>query len=148
MRACVVDYQHVAHIDMRQLAVDGELVVVLAQIAGDVIRVCDRGSGLVGATRLTHDGDVVVGAIHGGADQVDRAGIDADIVLIDLLLVNGLGDQAAIGAHHKAAHLGADGNVAHACGNQNLVVGRMHSFADGVDVVCLLLGQIGDTHAA
>ena len=133
---------------MRQLAIDGELVVVLAQIARDVVRVCDGRCGLVGAARLAHHRNVVVGAIHGRADQVDGACVDADIVLVDLLLVDGLGDQAAVGAHHEAAHLGADGHVAHAGGNQDLVVGSVYPLADGVNVVGLLLGQIGDTNAA
>ena len=91
---------------------------------------------------------MVVGAIHGRADQVDGACVDTDIVLVDLLLMDGLGDQAAVGAHHKAAHLGADGHIVHAGGNQNLVVCRVHSLADGVNVVDLLLGQVGDADAA
>ena len=133
---------------MRQLAINGELVVVLAQIARNVVRVCDRRRGLVGATRLAHHRNVVVGAIHGRADQIDGACVDTDIVLVDLLLVDGLGHQAAVGAHHKATHLGANRHIAHAGGNQNLVVGRMHSFADGMDIVGLLLGQVGDADAA
>ena len=148
MRAGIVDHEHITHVDLRQLAIDGELVVVLAQIARNVVRVCDRSRGLVGATRLAHHRNVVVGAIHGRADQIDGACVDTDIVLVDLLLVDGLGDQAAVGAHHKAAHLGADGHIAHAGGNQDLVVGRVHSLADGVNVVGLLLGQIGDADAA
>ena len=91
---------------------------------------------------------MVVGAIHGRADQVDGACVDTDIVLVDLLLVDGLGDQATVGAHHKAAHLGADDHIAHAGGNHDLVVGRVHSLADGVNVVGLLLGQVGDADAA
>ena len=62
--------------------------------------------------------------------------------------MDGLGDQAAVGAHHKAAHLGADGHIAHAGRNQDLVVCRVHPLADGVNVVGLLLGQIGDADAA
>ena len=62
--------------------------------------------------------------------------------------MNGLGDQAPIGAHHKAAHLGTDRHIAHAGGSQNLVVGCVYTLADGVDVVRLLLGQVGDTHTA
>ena len=91
---------------------------------------------------------MVVSAIHGRADQIDGACVDTDIVLVDLLLVDGLGDQAAVGAHHKAAHLGADGHIAHAGRNQDLVVCRVHPLADGVNVVGLLLGQIGDADAA
>ena len=62
--------------------------------------------------------------------------------------MDGLGDQAAVGAHHKAAHLGADGHIAHAGGNQDLVVCRVYSLADGANVVGLLLGQVGDADAA
>ena len=91
---------------------------------------------------------MVVGTIHGGADQIDGACIDTDIVLVDLLLVDGLGDQAGVGAHHKAAHLGVDCHIAHACGDQDLVVCRVHSLADGVNVVGLLFGQVGDADAA
>ena len=91
---------------------------------------------------------MVVGAIHGGTNEIDGTCVHADIVLVDLLFVDGLGDQASVGAHHKAAHLGADCHIAHAGGNQNLVVGRVYTLADGVDVVGLLLGQVGDTHAA
>ena len=62
--------------------------------------------------------------------------------------MDGLGDQAAVGAHHKAAHLGADGHIAHAGRNQDLVVCRVYPLADGVNVVGLLFGQIGDADAA
>ena len=143
-----MDHEQVAHVDLRQLAVDGELIVVLAQVARDVVRVRDGGRGLVGATRLAHHRDVVVGTIHGGANQVDGTCVHADIVLVNLLFVDGLGDQTSVGAHHKAAHLGADRHIAHTGGNQNLVVGCVHALANGVDVVSLLLGQVGDTHAA
>ena len=94
---------------------------------------------------------MVVGAIHGRADQIDGACVDTDIVLVDLLLVDGLGDQAAVGAHHKAAHLGADGHVAHAGGNQgdtSSYAAGVYPLADGADVVGLLLGQVGDADAA
>ena len=148
MRAGIVDYKQVAHVDMRQLAIDGELVVVLAQIARDVVGVRDGRCGLVVATRLAHHRNVVVSAVHGRADQIDGACVDTDIVLVDLLLVDGFGDQAAVGPHHKAAHLGADGHIAHTGGNQDLVVGRVHPLADGVNVVGLLLGQVGDADTA
>ena len=148
MRAGIVDHEHITHVDMRQLAIDGELVVVLAQITRDVVGVRNGRCGLVGATRLAHYRNVVVGTIHSGTNEVDGACVHADIVLVNLLLVDGLGDQAAVGAHHKATHLGADGHIAHAGGNQDLVVCRVHSLADGVNVVSLLLGQIGDADAA
>ena len=148
MRAGIVDHKQVAHVDMRQLAVDGELVVVLAQIARDVVGVRDGRCGLVVATRLAHHRNVVVSAIHGRTNQIDGACVHADIVLVDLLLVDGLGDQASVGAHHKATHLGADRHIAHAGRNQDLVVCRVYSLADDANVVGLLLGQVGDADAA
>ena len=141
MRAGIVDHECITHVDLRQLTVDSELIVVLAQVARDVIRVRDRCCGLVRAARLSHHRNVVVGTIHSGTNEVDGACVHADIVLVNLLLVDGLGDQAAVGAHHKAAHLGADGHIAHAGRNQDLVVCRIHSLADGVNVVGLLLGR-------
>lgn len=98
MRAGIVDHKQVAHVDMRQLAIDGELVVVLAQIARDVVGVRDGRCGLVVATQLAHHRNVVVSAIHGRTNQIDGTGVHADIVLVDLLLVDGLGDQASVGA--------------------------------------------------
>ena len=83
---------------------------------------------------------MVVGAIHGRTDQIYGARINTDIVLVDLLFVDSLGDQAAVGPHHKATHLGADGHIAHTGGNKDFVVGRVHPLADGVNVVGLLLG--------
>ena len=148
MRAGVVDYKQVAHVDLRQLAVDGKLVVVLAQVTRDVVGVRNGRCDLVGATRLAHHRNVVVGTIHSGTNEVDGACVHADIVLVNLLLVDGLGDQASVGTHHKATHLGADCHIAHAGGDQNLVVGCVYALADGVDVVSLLLGQVGDTHTA
>ena len=91
---------------------------------------------------------MVVGAIHGRTDQIYGARINTDIVLVDLLFVDSLGDQAAVGPHHKATHLGADGHIAHTGGNKDFVVGRVHPLADGVNVVGLLLGQVGDTDTA
>ena len=62
--------------------------------------------------------------------------------------MDGLGNQASVGAHHKTAHFGADRHIAHTGGNQNLVVGCVYALANGVDVVRLLLGQVGDAHTA
>ena len=46
-------------LDLRQHAVNGELVAVLAQRAGDVVLV------VAGGVLLAHDGDVVVGPVDG-----------------------------------------------------------------------------------
>ena len=91
---------------------------------------------------------MVVGAVHGRTNEVDSACIDADIVLIDMLLVQGTRDQATVRAHHETAHLAEDGDVPHTRRDEHLLERPAHPFADSVDVVGLLLGAIGNANAA
>ena len=88
----------------------------------------------------------MIGAVHSRANEVACVGIYANVVLVDVLGVDGARDQAAIGAHHKAAHLSKDGYIVHARWNQDLLIGAANALADGAD--CLLFGTIGDAHAA
>ena len=52
---------------------------------------------------LAQHGDVVVSAVHGRAHQVGCAGIQTDVFLIDVLLVDGRGHQRAVGTGGEAA---------------------------------------------
>ena len=65
-----------------------------------------------------------------------------------MLLVDALGNQSAVRAKDKAAHLGVDGNIVHASRNKNLVVCLMHAFTDGHDVVRLLRRTVRNAYAA
>ena len=142
MRACVVDDEQVAHVDAGQRPVDGELVVVLAQAAGHVIDV------VAGRVLLAHDGDVMVRAVHGRAHEVRGAGVHADVFLIDVLVVQAAGDEHAVRGEHEAAQLRIDGHVAHARGDERLLIRAAHALADGRDVGRRLAGPVGDAHAA
>ena len=140
--AGVMDDQQVADLNFRQHPVNGELVVVFAQGAGDVVHV------VTGGVLLAHDGDVVVGPVHGGPHQVGSAGVHPDVVLVGLLLVEHPGDQMAVGGQHEAAQLGAQGDIPHAGGHQNLLVGPADPLTDDGDVVGGLIRAVGDAHAA
>ena len=142
MRARIVDIEQVAAIDLRQAAVNGELVVVLAQAANDVIDVIRR------SILLAQHGDVVVRAVHRRAHQVAGAGVHADVLLVGVLLVNRRGDERAVWAEHEAAQLGKDRDVAHARGHEHLLVGPAHALADDRDVVGGILRPVWDAHAA
>src|SRR5699024_3368682 len=113
--AGVVDIDQIPDVDPRQHPVHGELVVVLAQAAHHVVFV------VAGGVLLAQHRDVVVGAVHGRAHQVGGAGVQADVLLIDVLFVDGGGDQRAVGPGHEPAHLGKDGNVPHAGRDQDLL---------------------------
>ncbi len=102
---------------------------------------------VAGGVLLAQDAHVVVGAVDGGAHKVGGTGVHADVLLVDMLLVDGLGDEGAEGREHEAAHLGEDGDVAHACGHEDAVVGLVHAGADDGDVVLGLLGAVVDAHA-
>ena len=91
---------------------------------------------------------MVVGAVHGRPHQVGGAGVHADVLLVDVLFVDGPGHQMAIGPQHEPAQLRTDGHVAHPGGYQDLLIGPPHPFADGGDVVGGLLRPVGDAHAA
>ena len=116
MRAGIVDINVIADVNLRQIAVNGKLVVILAQTAGHVV-------GMI-AQRvfLAEHGDMVICAVHRRAHKVRRAGVQTGILLIGMLLVDALGNQSAVRAKDKAAHLGVDGNIVHAGRNKNLVV--------------------------
>ena len=111
-------------------------------------RTCHVIGVVAGSVLLAHDRDMMVGSVHGGPHQVRGAGVDPDIFLVDVFLMNGRRHQAAIGAHHEAAHLGIDRHIAHAGRNQNLLIYPADTLADGADVVGLLIGSVRNAHAA
>ena len=142
MRAGIVDIDVIADLDLGQVAVDGELVVVFAQAAGHIIGVVVQG------VFLAQHSDVVVRAVHRRAHQVGRAGVQTRIFLVGVLLVDALGHQRTVGPEDEAAHLGVDGHIAHARGDEHLVKRAVHAFADRHDVARLLARAVGDAHAA
>ena len=137
-----MDDDEVADVDFRQHAVDGEFVIVLAERARDVVFV------VAGRRFLAGDRDVVVGAVHRGAHEVRHAGVEADVVLVGLFLVDGRRDEPAGGAGDGAAALGEDRDVAEAGGNHELIVELVDALADLHEVERLLLGTVGNAEAA
>ena len=91
---------------------------------------------------------MVVGPIHGGPHQVGCAGVHPDVLLVDVLLVGGPGDQTAVGRQQEAAQLGADGHIPHPGGDQHLLIGAAHPLPDNGDVVGGLLRAVGHPYAA
>ena len=122
MRAGVMNHQQVTDLDFRQGAVDGELVVIFAQTADDVIDVVMRQAF------LPADGDVVVRAVHRRAHEVRGAGIHADVVLVGVLLVNHARDKPAHVAGHPAAEFGFQRDAAV---REDFLVYLADAFADG-----------------
>ena len=91
---------------------------------------------------------MVVGAVDGGTHEIPRAGIDADVVLVRVLLPNCPRDQATIRPRHKTAEFREEGDVAHACRHQDIFEFPTHSLADRLDIVRLLVRGIWNADAA
>ena len=103
---------------------------------------------VAGLVLFAHHGDMVVGPVHGRTHQVAGTGIHADVLLIDVLFVDGPGDQMSVRTGHEAAQLGIQGHVTHPGGHQHLLIGPADSLADDGDIIGRLLRTVGDPHAA
>ena len=137
-----MDINDIPDLDLGQHAVDGKLIIVLAQAAGDIVLM------VAGGVLLAQHGNMVVGAVHGRAHQVGGAGIHADVLLIDMLLMQHGRDKRTVGCQHKAAHLGENRHIAHTGGDQNFLKLFADTLADGCNVVAALVGAVGDAHTA
>ncbi len=137
-----MDDHHVSHLDAGKAALDGKLVVVLAQAPHHVIDMVQNG------VLLAQHRDMVVGAVHRRAHQVGGAGVQAHVLPVDVLQVEDRRDQVAVGGQHKPAQLRKDGHVSHAGALENPGVLLADPLADDGDVALGLLGPIVHTDAA
>ena len=97
---------------------------------------------------LADDDDMMVGAVHGGTHQVRHAGVEADVVLVGLFLMDGGGDEPAVGAGDGAAQLHGDGETVEARRDDDFLIGFMDAFADIFQVDRFFLRAVGDADAA
>ena len=137
-----MDVEVISHLNLRKLAVNGELVVVLAEGSGHIINL------VVWCVLFSKNGNLMVSAIHGRAHQIYRAGVHTNVFLIGMFLVDGLGYKSTVRSHNEASHLGIDGNISKSCRNQNLFVSRTNALTDGIDVVRGLVRTIRNSYAA
>ena len=136
MCAGIVNCDIVTDVNLRQHPVNGKFVVVLTQRTGHVILM------IAGFVLLAQYGDVMVRTIHGRTHQVHSAGIHTDVFLVCMLLMDDLGYQMSVRCHHVAAKLRINCNITHTGRYQNLLVYLAHAFADGPDIVRLLIRTI------
>ena len=139
MGARIVDQQQVAQLNLRKRTLPGKLIVVLAKTAGDIIDV------VRGPVPLAADGHMMISPVHGRAHQVDRAGVHADVIPVDLFFVHGMGHQPAAGAGHPAAQLRLDGDAAF---REDLFIDLPDALADSFQIRFLFLRPIGNADAA
>ncbi len=142
MRARIMNHEHVAILDFGQRTVNREFVVVLRTGPYHVVHVVAR------RVFLARHGNVVVGAIQRWTHEVRRTRIDADIFLVNMLVVDGRGNQAAVWTHHEAAHFRENRYIAHASRHEDLLIHAANAFTNRLNIVRLLAGLVRNAHAA
>ena len=142
MCAGVVDEEEVSDFHFRKHAVDREFIVVFAQGTCYVIFVVAR------LIFFSHHRDVVVSAVHCRPHQIDRAGITADVLFVDVFLMDGAGNESAVRSHHETAHFRVNCNIAHAGRNENFIVHFMYTLANHADVIAFLIRFVRNSDAA
>lgn len=90
----------------------------------------------------------MVSAVHGRAHKVRHAGVQADVIFIGLLFVDGGGHQIAVGTGDAAAQLHGQGQPREPGGDDDFLVGRLYSGGDAFHVHSVLLRPVGDADAA
>lgn len=139
---CVMDYKIIAHVDLRKLAVDRELIVVLTQGTGHIIGVVAR------CIFLAKDRDVMVSTIHSRTHQVYRTGIHADVLLVDMFLVDCLCNKVSIRGKHETAKLCEQADIAKSGRDKHLIEYLVYTFANLQDIIAFLIRCIRDTNTA
>ena len=142
MCAGVVDEEEVSDFHFRKHAVDRKFIVVLAQGACYVIFVIAR------LIFFSHHRDVVVSAVHCRSHQVDRACITADILFVNVFLMDCARNESAVRSHHETAHFRVNCNIAHAGRNENFIVHFMYTLANHADVIAFLIRFVRNSDAA
>ena len=142
MCACIVDKEQVALIDLRKHAVDCKLIVVLAEGTCHIVLV------VAGLVLFSHNRDMVVSAIHSRTHQVYRAGVNTDVLLVSVLLMDRSCHESAVRSQHEAAKLCEDRHVAHSCRNKNFLVNLSYALTDNLDIIRLLIRSVRDTDSA
>ena len=134
-----MDSDIISDVDLRQHPVDGKFIIVLAQGTCHIVLM------VAGLILLAQHGNMMVRSIHGGTHQVHGTGIHTDVFLVGMLLMNHLGHQMSVRRHHVSAKLCVNCHIAHTGRYQNLFVYLTHAFADGTDIVRLLIRTVRNT---
>ena len=138
MGSGIVDGDDIADLDLRDLPVDGELVVVFTEAAGHV------GGKFQQSVLFSKHGYVMICSVHGRAHQVRHRGIETDEGLVGLLAVQHGADKPSIGAGDDPAALHDDAELSKPRGGNPLFKVPFYSRRDILQVYRLLPGAVGD----
>jgi len=141
MGSRVMDDQEITHINGRQKAPDGKLVIVFTE--------CPHHVHHVGTAALLFsvDADVVIGTVYARPHEGGHAGIHTDVPAVCIFFVYGPCDQHAMGA----CHISSGFNVKFRCIPVFLferIICGLYLFSHGLDIKRGLIRRVGDAKPA
>ena len=134
-----MDHKVIAHIDLRQLTVNCKLITILAKASRHIIYM------ITWRIFLAKNRNMMVCTVDGRTHQVGRTCIHSDVLLVNMLLMDCLGNKTSIRSEHESSHLGVDCNIPHTCRNKNFIISFMNALTDHMDIVWLLVRCIRDS---
>src|SRR6056297_2134206 len=92
----IVDRQDISFFDAGKLALYRKLIVVFAQRTNNIVELISRFAF------FTDNVDMMIGVIHTRTHEGRHAGVNTNIVAIDVFMINRPSQQTTMGAGHKA----------------------------------------------
>ena len=137
-----MDHHQIALFHPRQPPIHRKLIVIFAQAARYIVQRIRR------CIPFAADMDMMISAVHGRPHQIGCTGIHPQIPLMDILFVDGPCDQPTLRPGHKSAQLRLDLYPGLGGITEHPDIFLPDPFTDPGDIRLLLIGMIGDAHAA
>ena len=138
----VMNDKIVANLNLWQHSVHCKFVIIFAERACDIILM------VTGRRLLAKHCDVMIGTVHRRSHQIDSAGINTNILLMGMFLMNGRCYQAAVRSHHITSQFCINRYISHTCRYKHLFINLANAFANHANIVRLLFRIVGNSDSA
>ena len=142
MCTCIVDNQKVPVVDFWKLPLNRKFVAVFAETSRNVVNMVFRKIFFSAHLNL------VVCSVHSGPHQICHGSVTADVLPVDVLLVDCLRYKPAVWTRNRSSALKADFHRIKTCGNNHIVVKFPDVFCNIVQIDFFLSGSVWDSDTA
>ena len=114
--------QVITLIYLRKFSVNCKFVIILTQ------RTCNIIYMILWSILFTKNSYVMICSIHGRSHKICCTGINTDIFLVNVFLMNSFGNKMSIWCQHESSKLCINRYISHSCRNKYLIKFLMNSF--------------------
>ena len=140
--ACIVNDEDVAVVNFRKGPVDSKFIAVFAERSRYVVDMILR------RVFLAHDSDMVIRTVHAGTHEVSHAGVDANVFLPDMFMVNRRRDEITVRTCNGAAAFKRHADIAETGRNHDFFVMSLNALAEFIIIDEGLFRFVGQSNAA